>query len=1045
MIQSMNGKPIENILNQGKNMNSLQLSTGDLFYGEIIHMDDQEMKISIDHQSNSQEMLLQMKNASQEFQVGETIALKVVEATKDILKVSVEKLETANKSSQNHDPTKDKIQVGSTKQTMLQEEKRMEDTEAMTQKNYAQDFAEQVKQIETSLSEKEYMALLKEGYDLTKMSVPMLNQFLKMHHQHTGGDFTKANVDKIKKFADKVDKVKQMDTPDVVKFLLGNKAATISEMYKSLYSGGEQLPEYVMTEADYESIKSSAHQMISKIPTQNAQELQAMTKELVMRGGALDQRSLDVLGFLNQEHQGEDVLKMALYQYENNAKLENYSISEGESVDTIMSRQEIEQALEEIQTITTKDLQHVLARNKAATLDNIIHIRLDQELQPNETMTNVQDIEESLDKEIENLNILRYQMTFKAALRLSLQGINIRTTPLDSLRSATQQIAAEHIPSDDIQSQEATEGLEQTQVMTQSPQQVWTLWQSSMARINGAATQLIADASQVLPTNQISINTLLARAKAGTERYDTLRTQVRPDLGDRIEKAFSNVDAILKDLELETTLYNQRAVEILGRNNMEITRENIQKIKLIDLPLQELQKNMMPQHIVSFLKEGKNIMNMPITTLTQAVNNKTNTTRINPVDQMIKELHQLLKAEDVPEATKESVIGVYRLMHTISSTHNAAVGFLLEHTLPVNLENLFEASKYIRQTQHQEGKMDVTIDDATGFLETVKQEGPSIMEQIVTGYYEKDMELQAFMEHPSSLEDEVESTLQEIRDKVQALDYDKIDQILLKLDGLTQMDGMQSMDKIMHLTIDEITVLEQVQKDPFMFKMLFEEMVAIAQESDVDNTWIDPLFQSYMNSLEQQTGEENGRQGIYKQLEQIKEDFLEKALERLVEKNDGEDRARSFSDVTREIEAYGGLEEKLLEDESYHTIPVMINQQIQQMNVYYFEQERRQGNQEASSSIYMQLTTEHMGTANIRIRFSDVPEVTMFATTDSGNQKMQEYEEEIRHALLELDMSIRTITYASFEVPKPMRFNGEQAKRNQPIRRYQESRFEKVI
>ncbi len=63
-----------------------------------------------------------------------------------------------------------------------------------------------------------------------------------------------------------------------------------------------------------------------------------------------------------------------------------------------------------------------------------------------------------------------------------------------------------------------------------------------------------------------------------------------------------------------------------------------------------------------------------------------------------------------------------------------------------------------------------------------------------------------------------------------------------------------------------------------MFKMLFEEMVAIAQESDVDNTWIDPLFQSYMNSLEQQTGEENGRRDIYKQLEQIKEDFFGKSV-----------------------------------------------------------------------------------------------------------------------------------------------------------------------
>ena len=43
------------------------------------------------------------------------------------------------------------------------------------------------------------------------------------------------------------------------------------------------------------------------------------------------------------------------------------------------------------------------------------------------------------------------------------------------------------------------------------------------------------------------------------ERYETLMTAPRRDLGDSIRKAFSNVDDILTDMSLDKTLENQRA------------------------------------------------------------------------------------------------------------------------------------------------------------------------------------------------------------------------------------------------------------------------------------------------------------------------------------------------------------------------------------------------------------------------------------------------------------------------------------------------------
>ena len=46
------------------------------------------------------------------------------------------------------------------------------------------------------------------------------------------------------------------------------------------------------------------------------------------------------------------------------------------------------------------------------------------------------------------------------------------------------------------------------------------------------------------------------------ESYETLMTAPRSDMGDSIKKAFSNMDDILQDLQLDTSETNRRAVRI---------------------------------------------------------------------------------------------------------------------------------------------------------------------------------------------------------------------------------------------------------------------------------------------------------------------------------------------------------------------------------------------------------------------------------------------------------------------------------------------------
>ena len=62
--------------------------------------------------------------------------------------------------------------------------------------------------------------------------------------------------------------------------------------------------------------------------------------------------------------------------------------------------------------------------------------------------------------------------------------------------------------------------------------------------------------------------------------YETLMTSPRADMGDSISKAFQNVDDILKELQIETSESNRRAVRILAYNSTNITEENIKQIKM---------------------------------------------------------------------------------------------------------------------------------------------------------------------------------------------------------------------------------------------------------------------------------------------------------------------------------------------------------------------------------------------------------------------------------------------------------------------------------
>ena len=99
--------------------------------------------------------------------------------------------------------------------------------------------------------------------------------------------------------------------------------------------------------------------------------------------------------------------------------------------------------------------------------------------------------------------------------------------------------------------------------------------------------------------------------------YEAVGTEVRPDLGDSIKKAFNNVDALIEEAGLSPDDENRRAVRILGYSGMEINEENIGRIKEADNRVNSMIESLTPKNVLRLIRENINPLNMNIDELNE--------------------------------------------------------------------------------------------------------------------------------------------------------------------------------------------------------------------------------------------------------------------------------------------------------------------------------------------------------------------------------------------------------------------------------------------
>lgn len=363
------------------------------------------------------------------------------------------------------------------------------------------------------------------------------------------------------------------------------------------------------------------------------------------------------------------------------------------------------------------------------------------------------------------LEEIRLRMTTEVNLKLLRSGFSIDTSSMEelveALKKAEQQVAEQYFPGE-------TDAVSKYELYTETNAVVKELpgmparilgnfaitelsYQSTVGALVGAAGEELGgqDASE----NGVSGNTenqsnkmttlseiysegkrLQTQLDAAKESYETLMTAPRADLGDNIRKAFANVDSILQDLGLDLTEENRKAVRVLGYNRMDLSEENIRRVREAQQRVGSVIAKMTPAAVLSMIRDGINPLEKNFEELNQYLEEKEQDFD-RSAESYSRFLHRLEKTDEITPEERESYIGIYRLLHQIQKKDGAAVGSVLNTGGELNFDTLLGA---VRSSRF--GTMDLRIADLEKGMKLAARSENAIDDQIAAAYRKQELD-----------------------------------------------------------------------------------------------------------------------------------------------------------------------------------------------------------------------------------------------------------------------------------------------------------------
>lgn len=555
---------------------------------------------------------------------------------------------------------------------------------------------------------------------------------------------TKANVVRVASAVQMTTILPEL-SQDAEAYILENQMApTIENLYHGQYSASGALDISVVDEEVWQQLQGQITGLLQENGISVDDTVLADAKWLFANEIAVTPENINamqVMRDISENMTPEKVLDQIIYAMQTGASPEQASLDDRQIVIAI-------DALQTLEGITPEDVENTVRNSgqSEVTLQQLkqsVDVRNSgqSERKDQDNVTEASEAQQNGGSQTDNrpifsemitvtqrqLEELRLRMTLPAAVRMAQKGIDIQVTPLkalvEELRQQEQEDYQEILPDiklDESQWDRVQDSIAQAEDIRKAP--------ASILGIGARQHELLT--MNVLHRAAVSA---VAQTRQYQTDYEAVGTQVRTDLGDSIQKAFQNVPELLDSLGMEDTQANQRAVRILGYNSLEITEQNVTKVKELDAQVNSVLDHMKPTLVMKLVQQGENPLDLPLDELDQRLARLADEQDISSEEKYSRYLWRLEQEQGLTKQERDGYIGLFRLMHQVEDSDGAAIGSVMEAGWEMNLRSLLKAVR----TEKRKG-VDTRIDDDFGGLSDLRYTSKNITQQIDNAFSGKE-------------------------------------------------------------------------------------------------------------------------------------------------------------------------------------------------------------------------------------------------------------------------------------------------------------------
>lgn len=535
---------------------------------------------------------------------------------------------------------------------------------------------------------------------------------------------TDDNVNEIQKAVETAHELKSPDIGTKSYLMNNNMVPTVENLYKAEYASGRGQSDGVLTDKQWDELRPQIEGMLDKAGIESSQENLDEMRSLVETGTRINDESLEIY---RQTKEAQELIDSVgnFQDNEDNINLFDEVIADKAAAamvdgdramqvnisDEPVAWKKAAKAVDTLENVTTAALLEFLQGNSyennldglSQAADEAHDTQDDSYLNPLDYYNLPSDIELNDDgiHKLRCLEELRLKMTFESAYILEKNGIDVNTQELSKLVEELKKLEVPEYKA--VEDNENRSGLEDdnaglTQAVKDTDATDYRRFMYELGSLKGAPGAAIGDAvlkrevaggEIVFADIRESAVRLERQYKEAGQAYETMSTQIRPDLGDKISNAVAaGTENVLKELDEDNTEENRRAVRILAYNNMEVTQERLDKVKKIDAAVNNLFDRMTPDIALELLREGSDVMNMDITELAKEVEAKRQQKEEVSTQKFSEYLYEQDKKGTISQEDRQQYMALYTIINKLTKDNGKAAGQLVNQNMDATIGNL---------------------------------------------------------------------------------------------------------------------------------------------------------------------------------------------------------------------------------------------------------------------------------------------------------------------------------------------------------------------